>query len=351
MHALRPFRWRPKWLQHIEFRVKASLAKQSLKRIARSAALREEILRQPWAQDAILEAMRSAEDRVRGQTTAEYDARIAETLTGTNERIAREYATSQKPWHWEQRRWEQRPKKRFLFIVGCGHSGTTIVHRLLSEHPQVHGIVKESNLFLDFTDDKILEQLRTWERDADEAGKDVVLEKTPFHLYYFNRINEFAENCSFLSVIRDGRDVVASYIASGHPQQWAVNYWTQCMRYEDEIAATLKQHQRVRLEDLVADPKATLSRVLQHLNLDATPDVVSGLLDYHKRPKAYYHEMIEKPPNALEGENMAKHRTYQVNQPLFTSTSRWQQEIPQRDWPALNESLMPWLHTLGYHCE
>jgi hypothetical protein len=45
---------------------------------------------------------------------------------------------------------------------------------------------------------------------------------------------------------------------------------------------------------------------------------------------------------------MAKHRTFQVNQPLFPSTIRWKREIPQSQWQSLTQSLQPWLKDHGY---
>jgi hypothetical protein len=111
---------------------------------------------------------------------------------------------------------------------------------------------------------------------------------------------------------------------------------------------TLVQHQRVRLEDLVAAPQQVLHNLLRALGLTSSPEIIDHMLRYHESPKPYYHSTIERPDNALEGENMAKHRTFQVNQPLFSSTSRWKKEIPQSQWPGLTESLQPWLKSHGY---
>lgn len=357
MGQRRIFRWRPRWFRRLELRIKTSLAKSSLKRIARNAHLRDRILQQPWARDALqaaiqtsnAEAIAASESAHAEQLARLRDEAAAATEAAYTTRSSREFATCRQPWHWEQHRWQQRPQKRFLFIVGCGHSGTTILHRLLGEHPSIHPIVQESNLFINFTDDQILEQLRQWEQDAEAAGKQVVLEKTPFHLYYFNRINEFVENGTFVSMIRDGRDVVASYMASGRSLEWGVDYWTQCMRYEDELHRTLRQHHQVRLEDLVRDPQTTLKALLHDLELDSSDPVIATMLNYHTTPKAYYHEQIEQPPDALEGENMAKHRTYQVNQPLFSSTGRWRDEIPSEQWQPLTANLQPWLARHRYH--
>jgi hypothetical protein len=37
---------------------------------------------------------------------------------------------------------------RPVFIVGCGHSGTTLLTAMLDSHPQMHAYPGESNVFL-----------------------------------------------------------------------------------------------------------------------------------------------------------------------------------------------------------
>lgn len=353
------YRWRPRWWVAIERALQAAI-RRPLDRlqcwivglIASQKRLREQLVQQSWFGNAI-EAAREEERRLAGATlerTLETDraAHRAEWDAACSERIAREFMTSQKPWHWEHLRRDRRPRTRFVFIVGCGHSGTTILHRILSEHPAVHGITKESNLFLNFTDDAILEQLRVWEQEAEAAGREVVLEKTPFHLYCFNRINEFVRHASFVSIVRDGRDVVASYVASGHSMQWGIDYWTTCMQYEEELTRKVRSHHRLTLERLVEDPHRTVSGLLAALGLEAGDELVNRMLRYHEQPKKYYHDTIAMPPNALEGEHMAMLRTYQVNQPLFRDTRRWLRDIPSSKQQELTASLRPWLLAYGY---
>jgi hypothetical protein len=222
------------------------------------------------------------------------------------------------------------------------------VHRILTEHPAVHSITDESYLFIKNTDDRILDELNRWNEEAKRNGKEVILEKTPYHLYYFNRINEFLPDCFLISMIRDGRDVVASYMASGHTLEWGIEYWSNCMEYIDELKNKIANHHVLKLEDLTKNPEKELSILLDKIGLDSAENIIGRMLRYHEKRKTYYHPKIEMPPNALEGENKAMLRNFQVNQPLFKNTSRWQKEIPPERHDELNEKLGYWLNRYGY---
>lgn len=40
----------------------------------------------------------------------------------------------------------------FILIMGCGHSGTTILNKILSSHISVYGLNYETNMFLNDID-------------------------------------------------------------------------------------------------------------------------------------------------------------------------------------------------------
>jgi hypothetical protein len=243
---------------------------------------------------------------------------------------------------------ENRPQSKFLFIVGCGHSGTTILLRILSEHPAIHGIPKESSLFYKESDSLILQGLLEWDAKARLHGKSVILEKTPDHLFSINKINEFVPRSHIVCVVRDGRDVVASLLARGWEYERAMVYWLSHMQYLEEAKAKCANLTIIKLEDLVARPSILIAEILGVFGLENSPGIVDYLLRYHERPVTHYYDKVELPENGLEGENQGKLRNYQIHQPLFKETSRWRRDLSPEMQGELTEKLGYWLNEYGY---
>jgi hypothetical protein len=245
-------------------------------------------------------------------------------------------------WH------DKRPRAKYIFVVGCGHSGTTIMLRILSDHPDIHGIPKESSLFAKPSDSLILRGLLEWENEAKNRHKNVILEKTPDHLFYVNKINEFVPNSHIICMVRDGRDVLASLLARGWTYARAANYWLSCMEYMDEVKAKSSNLSIVKLEDFVKDPPNILQDILEGVGLDNSADIIDYMLRYHERPVNHDFKKVELPENGLEGENHEKLRNYQVHQPLFKETTRWRKDLSAEAQQELTNTLGHWLNEYGY---
>jgi tetratricopeptide (TPR) repeat protein len=66
--------------------------------------------------------------------------------------------------------------KNPIFVVGCGHSGTSVMLALLGNHPSFYPIPYESAVFLQSLS-KIEEVMQSWDQDCLTAGKIVGLKK------------------------------------------------------------------------------------------------------------------------------------------------------------------------------
>ncbi len=80
------------------------------------------------------------------------------------------------------------------------------MHRLISEHPLVHSIAKESFLFT-ATSEQRAAQISAWQTDALKNGKKIV-EKTPWHLFFIEEFSTMVPDAKFVGMIRDDSDVV-----------------------------------------------------------------------------------------------------------------------------------------------
>jgi hypothetical protein len=132
-----------------------------------------------------------------------------------------------------------------------------------------------------------------------QAGKTRWAEKTPRNLLFASEIAEIHPASLFINVVRDGRDVTASILEkkfwpvarSGHHPatsrysgvpvfDTAADYWTSLMdigREHEERLGPARWH-NVRLEDILRDPRSTMSAVCAFLRLDDKSDALAQMV-------------------------------------------------------------------------
>ena len=77
--------------------------------------------------------------------------------------------------------------QRPVFIVGCGHSGTSILLRVIGAHSGFLEIEDESNLFYKSNREK-LSAIQDWVKILEKENKRRTVEKTPSHVYCIEEI-------------------------------------------------------------------------------------------------------------------------------------------------------------------
>ena len=258
------------------------------------------------------------------------------------------------------KRWARTPRQQycakghFAFIVGAPNSGTTILFRLLLEHPEIWGKFQESRMFVTcYTDKEIIYTLNSWHQQAQKEGKKYVLEKTPAHIERWPRIHTLVTNHKFLYLLRDGRDCVAScYATYKQPHEIMTQVWIDSILDYEELQGAFPNDVRlVHLRDIQRGPRSTLSDILQFLDVECSDDILSHILSYHERPKEFENQSIAPSKNSQGVDNLAAHnklRCHQVNQPILSDTSRWQKEFPYEQYAKLHDMMQPWLAKYGY---
>ncbi|RWO01814.1 sulfotransferase [Mesorhizobium sp.] len=202
------------------------------------------------------------------------------------------------------------------FICGCGHSGTTLIATILASHPDVYLPLQETNIFFKWTP---LAMFRFWKlkQAALDAGKNVLLEKTPRHIRRVARIRRLVPGARFVMPVRDGRDVVASLIKRlGDPKE-ALDRWIN----DNALVFAERGKPDVliyRYEDLVENPAKVVEQICGFLDVTFSPD----LLDYHKNPQQWF-----KPTDASVETQHEVLRNQQVNQPIYDGSGRWRSEL------------------------
>lgn len=214
----------------------------------------------------------------------------------------------------------------FPFLVGSGRSGTTLTRAMLDSHPEL--AVPPETYFItelaanadryqggggfdvDAFLDEILENqwFRRWELDpeavrsalrdeppadyadairgvfrqfAAAAGKSRYGDKTPVYVYELAQLGELFPEARFIHLVRDGRDVAASFMdqAGMRPNgvAEAALLWRERVSAGRSAGAVLgsSRYVEIRYEDLVDDPEATLRRICDFIDLEYRPEMLS----------------------------------------------------------------------------
>ncbi|MEO0538915.1 MAG: sulfotransferase [Cyanobacteria bacterium P01_A01_bin.123] len=115
-----------------------------------------------------------------------------------------------------------------------------------------------------------------------------LLEKTPMHIRYADRILRRFPEARIIEVIRDGRDVCASYNALAQQQAWArvgtagaIRQWKRCVTWGEQFRAQAEFASRmhvVRYEALKADTTTSLQQIFNFAQLDYTSKQITNIV-------------------------------------------------------------------------
>jgi hypothetical protein len=220
------------------------------------------------------------------------------------------------------------------FVVGMSRSGTTLLRLMLDAHPEM-AIPAESHFYPAFLavdpraenwlDASIAaitgshvwgdyrmdadafaqdvkasdprdpgDVLRTFYRTyASRFGKTAWGDKWPGNVMNMRRIAALLPEARFVHIIRDGRDVAASlrplWFRPGDTYEECIALWMQRVRAAREQAAFGLPYLEVRYEALVREPRVTLRRICDFIDL-AYDD---AMLAYPERAQARLGEVSD----------------------------------------------------------
>jgi hypothetical protein len=231
-----------------------------------------------------------------------------------------------------------------VFIVGCGHSGTTLLLAVLGAHSRIYAVPEETFVAYSAGRRRFRRWLRRFDRWTVAAGKRRWVEKSPKHIHRVRQILGWCPQARVLLMVRDGRDVTASIKARKGTAEEGISRWV-----EDNLAGKAYwDHPNVlvvKYEELVADFRGTCGKILGFIG----EDYEEGMRDYHATPKKWYSEKIAKPSTAF-GDNHDQHRNWQINQPIFDGRGRWK-ELSEEELATVNRVGGSLLAELGYAAE
>ena len=246
------------------------------------------------------------------------------------------------------------------FLVGFPRSGTTLLDRMLSAHPDIE-VLEEKGLFSPlhqaWSEPGVLESLaevsdmqindargifrQEMSRHRHRPQRPLVVDKLPLNLAYLFLIHRLFPEAPVLFLQRHPLDVCISCFFQAFELKASMAYFLdigQTARYYDALMPVALRSMdqignpihRLRYEDLVARPNDQLKSLIGFLNLEWN----DSIMDYRQH----------------NGKSSDTPSYQQVSQPLHTrSIGKWRHYAKQLQ-PCL-PILQPWLKRLGYPSE
>ncbi len=208
----------------------------------------------------------------------------------------------------------------YIFIGGCGHSGTTLLLKILGLHSQVIHFYKNikneenSNEIFDRENEEYI-KIKTRTKDT----KSILL-KNPSNILHIDEIRKYYKGSKIILMYRDGRDVALSYHRRG-----SFKSFKQCVIYWKDRSELILRHGNdgdvflLKYEDLIDKKEECIKEILIFLELK-DEDLLEKYNDNIMPDK------LEKPKNETKEIEHRALRNWQINQSLYNS-SRWEKDL------------------------
>ena len=207
-----------------------------------------------------------------------------------------------------------------IHVCGCGHSGTSILTRLIGAHSRIHPIAGETGVAKKESFGRYRRAVEQFWQETTAAGCSTWVEKTPKHVRHLGFILNAAPSTRIVLICRNPLDCVASLRRRYGRFGKALRRW----RHDNGRVNRWRHHPQtilVRYEDLVRDPQTSLERLMPFLGYSFEPEQ----LRYHEQQVRWYGQGTSTP--AAETLCHVDLRNRQINQPLFDNTGSYGEHL------------------------
>lgn len=190
--------------------------------------------------------------------------------------------------------------QKWVFLVGCYNSGTTLLSELLGRHPEISALPTEGHFITDqFVKDYDIGLPRMWAAreelfrlTEDDDGPDpvrikkewgmrlnlskpVLLEKSPPNTPRTRWLQKHFQPAYFVAIVRNGYAVAEGITRKGDPRHlregWPIEQsawqWRRSIEVLEQDAGHLDHLLWTRYEDFTQDPLRELNRICEFLNI------------------------------------------------------------------------------------
>jgi hypothetical protein len=127
------------------------------------------------------------------------------------------------------------------------------------------------------------------------AGRSKILEKTPMHAFYISSLKRIFPKAKMCFVLRDGRDVAASYLLNYGERKWDSRVMRYICRTHKRVRLTDDKfdktgnpgYYRIKYEELVARPTVVMADVFKFLELPWSDHIRTALSDVKATPSKW----------------------------------------------------------------
>lgn len=213
---------------------------------------------------------------------------------------------------------EARPQK-WVFVIGCYNSGTTLLSTILSQHPEIASLPTEGAFLTDgMTTPESCGWVRMWHKclaqiEQDEhtaaaiatrikrnwgfwydGSKPVFLEKSISNAARIKFLEKHFQPAYFIYIVRNGYAVAEGIRRKSDLKKWATpvageqyplelcaEQWSESDRYVSANAANFQHFLTIKYEDLAENTDAVLAEVCQFIGIPSEPllDIGQQTLD------------------------------------------------------------------------
>lgn len=190
--------------------------------------------------------------------------------------------------------------KKWVFLVGCYNSGTTLLAELLSQHPSIAALPTEGHFITDqFLTDFELGLPRMWVNREDifclteedegpdplrikkewamrlDHSKPVLLEKSPPNSARTRWLQKHFDEAYFIGIVRNGyavaegitRKAEPRHLIDGWPIEMSAFQWKRSNDVLKNDSKYLKRFLWIKYEDLTADTFTTLDSITEFVGI------------------------------------------------------------------------------------
>ena len=161
------------------------------------------------------------------------------------------------------------------FVVGCGHSGTTLVAEKMGKNPNSFLVNRETDIFAPPAGlQQARAAVREWLFFTKFNDKSLLIEKTPKHIHTVGRIRKILPDSYIIALTRNPLDTVASLYRRFGDLNFSTERWlidNKAVVKNKNIASDFLP---MKYEELTADPADRLQEIFSFIKIPWDPEIL-----------------------------------------------------------------------------
>ena len=234
-----------------------------------------------------------------------------------------------------------------IFIVGCGHSGTSLLLKILGAHSRIHAIHYETKVAFKSPEEQKI-YLHLFDKWTLAGRKKRWVEKTPRHIRSIDKLLELCPQAYVILIIRDGRDVACSLKARFGDFEKGIHRWVNDNNKAQPYLSK-KNVMLIKYEDLIEDFEQSVSGVLRLVGEEYEP----AMQEYFKIPmrfqwRGHASTWLSTLITSAGSKEHRQRRIKQIHQPIFDGRGKWRNEMSEEEKELFKQLAGDMLIKFGY---